>query len=437
VGSQILSTKAISVEKLVSPRVLILYDEIDFYQSIIEKIELESEFDYIGSQDILNSKKLIEEYEPDLVINLQSKFSKNIVNPRRQYDRLISWLFIGDEENRTDAYEAGYDDFILYPCETNLIYTIMVYRYKKQTDIAGYMEQTMNNEVSNSSIFKRVVSSQMANVIRSKVGFTLTFISIEKNMQDKQAMSHVELKKMNNKLSMFLVGKIRNSDILFNLGYENEFVVLLPNSQENEAKFFINRLFTAFKEASTTNFEDCYLNAAVVQVENSKSTLEVIENVGRTALIQSMQKAPWTVEYVNDFIDKEIEVVKVSIIIGERVLSDIVVGLIERLNLENFVMDIKTFENGDEFLTSTWHNSGHTHLVILDEILPRKNGIEVLVELRHMPNTKKFIITMMSNHKSENDMIYAFNQGADEYITKPFNPKYLSAYIKRILTRLR
>ena len=47
------------------------------------------------------------------------------------------------------------------------------------------------------------------------------------------------------------------------------------------------------------------------------------------------------------------------------------------------------------------YKSGHMHLILMNDILPLKNGLEILHILRHMPNEKKFIIYMMSERNSE------------------------------------
>ncbi|MDX8335662.1 response regulator transcription factor [Candidatus Cetobacterium colombiensis] len=72
-------------------------------------------------------------------------------------------------------------------------------------------------------------------------------------------------------------------------------------------------------------------------------------------------------------------------------------------------------------------------LVILDWMLPTISGIELCKELKRVnPSIPIIILTAKSNDLDE---IIGFNNGADEYIRKPFNPKILILRIKSLLNR--
>lgn len=72
------------------------------------------------------------------------------------------------------------------------------------------------------------------------------------------------------------------------------------------------------------------------------------------------------------------------------------------------------------------------HLVILDIMMPKKDGMETLEEIRR----EKTIPVMMLSAKSEDiDKINGLNVGADDYITKPFNPVELIARVNALIRR--
>lgn len=72
------------------------------------------------------------------------------------------------------------------------------------------------------------------------------------------------------------------------------------------------------------------------------------------------------------------------------------------------------------------------HLVILDIMMPKKDGIETLKEIRE----KKNIPIILLSAKSEDiDKIHGLNIGADDYITKPFNPEELIARVNALIRR--
>lgn len=72
------------------------------------------------------------------------------------------------------------------------------------------------------------------------------------------------------------------------------------------------------------------------------------------------------------------------------------------------------------------------HLIILDIMMPEKDGIETLEEIR---KTKSTPIILLSAKSEDYDKIGGLNSGADDYITKPFNPLELIARVNSNLRR--
>lgn len=72
------------------------------------------------------------------------------------------------------------------------------------------------------------------------------------------------------------------------------------------------------------------------------------------------------------------------------------------------------------------------NLVILDIMLPGKSGLDVLKDIRAVDNTP---VIMLTARVEEIDKLLGLELGADDYITKPFSPRELSARIKAVLRR--
>ena len=117
---------------------------------------------------------------------------------------------------------------------------------------------------------------------------------------------------------------------------------------------------------------------------------------------------------------------KILIIEDEYSLAD---AIAETLKKENFTVKIITDgqEGEDEALTNVYD------LILLDVMLPHKNGFEILKGLRKEKVSTPIIILTA---KSEiYDKLNGLENGADDYITKPFHMKELVARIKVILKR--
>jgi DNA-binding response OmpR family regulator len=104
----------------------------------------------------------------------------------------------------------------------------------------------------------------------------------------------------------------------------------------------------------------------------------------------------------------------------------------EYLNLSGY--EVITATDGRDAIELYCKNNAMIELVILDVMMPELNGYEVLEELR--ANSEVPVIMLTAKSKEE-DQLYAFDKGADSYITKPFKLSLLKAQIKAILKRVR
>ena len=75
------------------------------------------------------------------------------------------------------------------------------------------------------------------------------------------------------------------------------------------------------------------------------------------------------------------------------------------------------------------------NVILLDWMLPGKQGIEISRLLRSSSETKNTPIIMLTAKSDESDKVLGLESGADDYITKPFSPKELVARIKALLRR--
>jgi DNA-binding response OmpR family regulator len=108
---------------------------------------------------------------------------------------------------------------------------------------------------------------------------------------------------------------------------------------------------------------------------------------------------------------------------------DIALGLQQDLLLEGYDVDVVT--DGEHAVERT--ERGGIDLVLLDVMLPRKDGFAVCRELRRSGNRMPIILLTARTHEAEK--VLGLELGADDYVTKPFSPMELRARIKAALRR--
>ena len=101
-----------------------------------------------------------------------------------------------------------------------------------------------------------------------------------------------------------------------------------------------------------------------------------------------------------------------------------------RLYLEKEGFAVAVAYDGEEALAL--HARHEPDLVILDLMLPKIDGFEVCREIRRRGDTPVLMLTARSD---DVDAIVGLELGADDYVTKPFNPRALMARVKAILRR--
>ena len=106
-----------------------------------------------------------------------------------------------------------------------------------------------------------------------------------------------------------------------------------------------------------------------------------------------------------------------------------IVGAIEIYLKKEGYNIIKAY-NGNQALEKIKENQ--IHIIILDIMMPEKDGLETLEEIR---KDKSIPVILLSAKSEDYDKIGGLNQGADDYITKPFNPFELIARVNSNLRR--
>jgi DNA-binding response OmpR family regulator len=107
----------------------------------------------------------------------------------------------------------------------------------------------------------------------------------------------------------------------------------------------------------------------------------------------------------------------------------IAVALEDDLRLEGY--DVAVARDGSAAVIQA--RGGAFDLIVLDVMLPKKDGFEVCRELRHGGVTS--MILLLTARTTDTDKVVGLDLGADDYLTKPYSPSELRARIRALLRR--
>ena len=123
-------------------------------------------------------------------------------------------------------------------------------------------------------------------------------------------------------------------------------------------------------------------------------------------------------------------------------MSDITILIVDdesrmRKLIKDFLIqksyNILEAEDGEKAISVYQENKEKINLILLDVMMPKLDGWSVLRQIRQ--ENKELPIIMLTARAEENDELFGFELGVDEYITKPFSPKILVARVEAILKR--
>ncbi len=106
---------------------------------------------------------------------------------------------------------------------------------------------------------------------------------------------------------------------------------------------------------------------------------------------------------------------------------------IEQIALRNAGCEVRIFNDGRSFFKQLLEKL--PELVLIDRNLPDMNGCEIVKKLRATPDYKRLPIIFVTAMGTDMDMAKGFDDGADDYITKPFSVMELISRVKALLRR--
>lgn len=118
----------------------------------------------------------------------------------------------------------------------------------------------------------------------------------------------------------------------------------------------------------------------------------------------------------------------IYIVEDDRSISEI-----ESYSLKNSGYEVAVFENAASFYTAL--ETQIPRLVLLDIMLPDEDGMTILKKLREGVATRRLPVILVTAKTTEMDKVKGLDQGADDYLTKPFGVMELISRVKALLRR--
>lgn len=440
-------------KELTIPNETILYSNAPIIQIIDDDVSL-----LILLKDVLeemgwivltnsNPEMAVKQYfdmKPDcliLDIHLPEKDGFQILEEISEHNKkhFIPTIMISinnNKESRIKAYNKGADDFFKKPIDLEE-FVVKINRHlerKKHFDESVLMDEL--TQVYNRKFLNESLQRYFQDYKRSKQPFTISIIDLDFFKKINDTYGHLMGDEVLKKFAQYLRQNIRTLDMVYRYGGE-EFVVIFPKLTNAEAKSRLNELIKGFSQIEFIHKDIHFtvtFSAGIFTVEDERITIDkALKEADRSlyeakshgrARVECLQMIP--APYTNSKLN-------ISVIDDDIIIRTLLTNMLETITITNYELNIKTFEDGPSFLHSTHANEDINHFVILDGVMPKMDGLEVLENIKQGEYSDRFKVLMLTGRNSKNEVERALTLGVDDYVTKPFYLKDLQARVERIL----
>ena len=345
-----------------------------------------------------------------------------------------------DRQTRFHAYRLGADDVMCKPLDIEEL----AVRLERQLRRKRWMDRILfvddltgvYNRNSLSDTYKRLLSDAQ----RTSTPLSIGFLDIDHFKGVNDTHGHLIGDQVLNRFATFIQSRAEKHDILFRYGGE-EFLLLMPRTTVQEAKLRLEHILDAFTKEVFDSPEGAFslsFSAGVVQIDDAEKPFPLWVEAADTALYTAKNLGRRRIEVAAQTDETEVPSVKikVAIIDDDSMIRTMLVDSVQASFDGWMYADVQQFQDGEAFFNNNWHLGTESYLVILDGIMPKMDGLEVLQRIRNLPNAKRYTIIMLTGRTEEQDIVRALQLGADDYMTKPFSMRELEARIKRLVKRV-
>ncbi|PMC40673.1 diguanylate cyclase [Bacillus sp. UMB0899] len=346
------------------------------------------------------------------------------------------------KELRIKSYKLGTDDFIHKPIDIEEFVVRINRQLERKQAIDNVMLIDELTRVYNRKFLPQTYDRFVSSLNRRRQPFCMALLDLDhfKNVND--TYGHIVGDEVLATFADTVRKGLRINDIIIRYGGE-EFIILLPETKTREAKLVLERILKEFSnipfEANDEEFY-CSFSSGIHEVQSNETDLKKNIEIADAALYEAKQagRNQIKVAAVHNLEIKK-KPIHVGIVDDDPIIRTMLEDLISKSKImDDFTVDIQTFKDGMEFIEADWHlKNNEQFLIILDGMMPRMDGLEVLQKLRALPYQERFTVMMLTSRKSEHDITRALKLGADDYITKPFKLLELETRLGHLIKRMK
>ncbi len=434
-----------SVENTVAKESFILLIDADaeFASSIKESLEAKG-IPVVIALDGKKGMELFYTLQPQMVIvdlQLPDVDGFNLVN--RIYEaaksRYLPIAVISAEDRielQIRAMEIGATDFLTKPLTLPLFVPYVMNRLRNQEAI---VQGTLYDDLTgagNRRYFNDVFVQMTSLAERAKSTFSLVLLDLDHFKKVNDSYGHPVGDEVLRTFSKLILNTKRDSDHFFRYGGE-EFALLLPDTKAQAAVELVDRIRadfakTPFSVGSTESFHVTF-SAGISEYRRKQETLVSKADQALYQAKKNGRDQTIVYELTNSELRRQLNIIIVD---DDSLVRKLVAKQFSSWKPADFDIYIEEYADGVSFVESSWYKPDENYMILLDGVMPKMDGLEVLSHVRSEYPDENIVISMLTSRTDESDVIHALKSGADDYIVKPFYAQEVVARVQRLTKRM-
>ena len=424
-------------------RVLLIDDDELLRSLIVAQFEISNyKVDEVG--DVEGAKKLLREHGYDVILldlMMYPKSGYELFDFLKE-DPTLKWIPLvvlsgrDDVEDKVRCLRLGADDYVTKPFQYEELEARVYSLIKRSKQFEQMAFRDALTGVFNRRYFDHHLQMVMQWNQRDQKEMSLVFIDIDRFKHINDTYGHHVGDLVLQGLGHMLQRNLRATDLLARYGGE-EFVILLPDTDMDQAVFVLERILSRVRKQPMARYEGqeffITFSAGVAPWTDgipAKQWTQLADNAmylakqsGRDRVLAASLNE---LDHLSGKQPQKARRKRLLIIDDDEMIRSLVRG-----HLLDLPIDIEEAADGEEgYQKMKLHPPD---LCLLDGIMPRVDGLDVLDAIRRDPQLKRVKVLMVSSRRREEDVVAGLQHGADDYVVKPFSLLELELRVKKLL----
>ncbi|WP_391117422.1 response regulator [Psychrobacillus sp. L3] len=353
-------------------------------------------------------------------------------------------IVVLDIENKYTEEKANYVrngafDLIFPTEENDLLEAVIANLIEVRNSIVSLQSSDPLTGTLNQLSFEKKASTMIQDFDSSNQAFSISLLDIQNFQKMNESFGYTYTNEVLSQFSKFIQSQLSEEDFFFRL-HGATFIILQSDTNADKALWKTNQLKQSSQSViykhDNLPFHLSFHAGIAEWVRSYDSIDQLVENAKQALSVAKHTNDAKCISFNNMDTTSILPTVRVIIVDDNRLSNKMLQKQFQSWKSPRFVIDVKSHENGYEFIQSDWYHPSDYHIILLDIVMPKMDGLEVLDQIRANFPSDRIIISMLTSRTNDQDILHALNKGADDYMVKPFHPQEVLVRIQRLASRL-